>query len=177
MAIPRTELQYRATRAGGPGGQHVNTSSTRIELLWDLNGSRAVRTRSASESDEARVTPRLGRNGARGGERPAEPATEPPSGGGTAGGTDPHALHVPKNAARRNRRRAAKERRLSEKKKRGERKREREGLRGRGGVGNIRCLGPERIHSLQGRIPTVHTSNNRFISRRRSQCRLTLPSD
>src|SRR6185437_6966555 len=42
MAIPRSELQYRASRSGGPGGQHVNTSSTRIELLWDLNGSRAV---------------------------------------------------------------------------------------------------------------------------------------
>ena len=28
LSIPRTELQYKATRAGGPGGQHVNTSST-----------------------------------------------------------------------------------------------------------------------------------------------------
>src|SRR4051812_27795347 len=42
VAIPRSELQYRASRSGGPGGQHVNTSSTRIELLWDLTGSRAV---------------------------------------------------------------------------------------------------------------------------------------
>jgi ribosome-associated protein len=42
IAIPRSELTYRATRSGGPGGQHVNTSSTRIELLWDLEGSRAV---------------------------------------------------------------------------------------------------------------------------------------
>src|SRR4051794_37843002 len=42
VAIPRSELQYRATRAGGPGGQHVNTSSTRIELLWDLPRSVAV---------------------------------------------------------------------------------------------------------------------------------------
>ncbi len=42
LAIPRAELQYRASRSGGPGGQHVNTSSTRIELLWDLNGSRAI---------------------------------------------------------------------------------------------------------------------------------------
>src|SRR5947199_3228167 len=36
MSIPRSELEYRASRAGGAGGQHVNTSSTRIELLWDL---------------------------------------------------------------------------------------------------------------------------------------------
>ena len=48
LTIPRAELQYRASRAGGPGGQHVNTSSTRIELLWDL-------TRSTSVSDEQRA--------------------------------------------------------------------------------------------------------------------------
>ena len=42
VSIPRTELQFRATRAGGAGGQHVNTSSTRIELLWDLPHSTAV---------------------------------------------------------------------------------------------------------------------------------------
>ena len=39
LAIPRKELSFRATRAGGAGGQHVNTSSTRIELLWDLRRS------------------------------------------------------------------------------------------------------------------------------------------
>lgn len=37
--IPRAELAYRATRSGGPGGQHVNTSSTRVELAWDVAGS------------------------------------------------------------------------------------------------------------------------------------------
>lgn len=42
LTIPRSELDYRATRSGGPGGQHVNTSSTRIELLWDLPHSTAV---------------------------------------------------------------------------------------------------------------------------------------
>ena len=42
LSIPRFELTFRATRAGGPGGQHVNTSSTRIELLWSLERSRAV---------------------------------------------------------------------------------------------------------------------------------------
>lgn len=35
ITIPRFELAFRATRAGGPGGQHVNTSSTRVELLWN----------------------------------------------------------------------------------------------------------------------------------------------
>jgi len=39
LFIPRAELSYRASRSGGPGGQHVNTSSTRVELVWDVNGS------------------------------------------------------------------------------------------------------------------------------------------
>ena len=34
LTIPRGELTFRATKSGGPGGQHVNTSSTRVELLW-----------------------------------------------------------------------------------------------------------------------------------------------
>lgn len=42
LEIPRSELSFRASRAGGPGGQHVNTSSTRVELLWNLGRSRAV---------------------------------------------------------------------------------------------------------------------------------------
>jgi len=41
LRIPREELSYHATRSGGPGGQHVNTSSTRIELWWNLVASRA----------------------------------------------------------------------------------------------------------------------------------------
>jgi ribosome-associated protein len=42
LSIPRSELTFRASRAGGPGGQHVNTSSTRVELLWNVERSRAV---------------------------------------------------------------------------------------------------------------------------------------
>lgn len=34
-------MSFRATRAGGPGGQHVNTSSTRVELWWNLEESTA----------------------------------------------------------------------------------------------------------------------------------------
>ena len=39
LFIPRAELSYRASRSGGPGGQHVNTSSTRVELVWDVSAS------------------------------------------------------------------------------------------------------------------------------------------
>jgi ribosome-associated protein len=42
LGIPRWELEYRASRAGGAGGQHVNTSSTRIELLWNPGRSVAL---------------------------------------------------------------------------------------------------------------------------------------
>lgn len=42
MAIPRSELLYRASRAGGAGGQHVNTSSTRVEVLWNVRAPGAV---------------------------------------------------------------------------------------------------------------------------------------
>jgi ribosome-associated protein len=45
FALPRSELQFRATRSGGPGGQHVNTAATRIELTWDVGGSRALSER------------------------------------------------------------------------------------------------------------------------------------
>ena len=48
VSIPRAELRYRATRAGGAGGQHVNTSSTRIELLWSIATTQAL-------GDEARA--------------------------------------------------------------------------------------------------------------------------
>lgn len=42
VRIPRTELLVRATKSGGPGGQHVNTSSTRIELTWSPVTSAAL---------------------------------------------------------------------------------------------------------------------------------------
>jgi ribosome-associated protein len=54
VSIPRHELQYRASRAGGAGGQHVNTSSTRIELLWNVGSSQAL-----DEDARARVTTKL----------------------------------------------------------------------------------------------------------------------
>jgi ribosome-associated protein len=39
LSLPLSELDYQASRSGGPGGQHVNTSSTRIEVWWDVAGS------------------------------------------------------------------------------------------------------------------------------------------
>ena len=36
IRIPPAALAWRFSRAGGPGGQHVNTSDTRVELICDL---------------------------------------------------------------------------------------------------------------------------------------------
>ncbi|HEY8105987.1 MAG TPA: alternative ribosome rescue aminoacyl-tRNA hydrolase ArfB [Gemmatimonadales bacterium] len=55
VRIPVGELVYRASRSSGPGGQHVNTSSTRIEVVWDVAGSTAL-----SDADRARLLTRLG---------------------------------------------------------------------------------------------------------------------
>jgi ribosome-associated protein len=44
----------RATRSGGPGGQHVNTSSSRVEIQWNPAESSAL-----SPDEKARVTQRL----------------------------------------------------------------------------------------------------------------------
>ncbi|HXG45973.1 MAG TPA: alternative ribosome rescue aminoacyl-tRNA hydrolase ArfB [Gemmatimonadales bacterium] len=58
LAIPLDEIEFRATRAGGPGGQHVNRSATRVELWWNLAGSPSL-----TEEDRTwlrtRLRPRL----------------------------------------------------------------------------------------------------------------------
>lgn len=42
VSIPEDEVRFEASRSGGPGGQHVNTSSTKVTLVFDLAGSRAL---------------------------------------------------------------------------------------------------------------------------------------
>lgn len=49
LAIPRSELTMRATRSSGAGGQHVNKTSSRIELTWNVRNS-------GSLTDEQRQT-------------------------------------------------------------------------------------------------------------------------
>jgi ribosome-associated protein len=54
LRLPLAELEYRASRSGGPGGQHVNTSSTRVEVWWDVAGSATL-----TEEQRARLLARL----------------------------------------------------------------------------------------------------------------------
>jgi ribosome-associated protein len=62
LHLPRAELEYRASRSGGPGGQHVNTSSTRIELWWDIASSPTL-TSEQRHRLLARLAPKLDSNG------------------------------------------------------------------------------------------------------------------
>ena len=41
ITIPRWELTFTASRSTGPGGQHVNKTSSRITLHWSLETSSA----------------------------------------------------------------------------------------------------------------------------------------
>ncbi|WP_055532140.1 alternative ribosome rescue aminoacyl-tRNA hydrolase ArfB [Streptomyces graminilatus] len=42
VSLPEAELMWRFSRSGGPGGQHVNTSDSRVELSLDLANTEAL---------------------------------------------------------------------------------------------------------------------------------------
>jgi ribosome-associated protein len=42
VAIPVAEIELRFSRSSGPGGQHANTSETRVEALFDVESSSAL---------------------------------------------------------------------------------------------------------------------------------------
>ncbi len=42
VRIPAEELRWRFSRSGGPGGQGVNTTDSRVELSWDVAASQAL---------------------------------------------------------------------------------------------------------------------------------------
>jgi len=53
-SIPEAELRFRFSRSSGPGGQHVNRTETRVELVFDL-----AHTPSLRENQRARALQRL----------------------------------------------------------------------------------------------------------------------
>jgi ribosome-associated protein len=55
LVIPATELSERFMPSGGPGGQHANRSSTRVELRFDVTASAVL-----SDSQRQRLLDRLG---------------------------------------------------------------------------------------------------------------------
>ena len=42
LSIPRHELDVRVSRSSGAGGQHVNKTSSRVEIFWNITTSRAL---------------------------------------------------------------------------------------------------------------------------------------
>ena len=53
--IPSDELEWRFTASGGPGGQHANTSNTKVEVRFDVESSPSLGPR-----QRARLIERLG---------------------------------------------------------------------------------------------------------------------
>ncbi len=54
VAIPRSELDVRVSRSSGAGGQHVNKTSSRVEIFWNVVSSKAV-----SDEERARLLDKL----------------------------------------------------------------------------------------------------------------------
>src|SRR3954466_4592281 len=125
-SIPRSELTYRASRAGGAGGQHVNTSSTRIELLWNVRAT-SVLDEPTRERVSAKLATRIDGEGwirvvssARRSQQQNREAAE-----SRLAELVRAAMVVQKRRKATKPSRGAKEARLAEKKKRGETKRQR----------------------------------------------------
>jgi ribosome-associated protein len=55
IEIPVAEIELRASRSSGPGGQHANVTASRVEAVFDVAASQAL-----DEEQKRRVTARLG---------------------------------------------------------------------------------------------------------------------
>lgn len=55
VEIPLDEVELRASRSSGPGGQHANVTSSRIEAVFDVGASAAL-----DEEQKRRLSERLG---------------------------------------------------------------------------------------------------------------------
>ena len=63
LVIPRAELDIKASRSSGAGGQHVNKTSSRIEISWNIAKSGAL-TDEQREMLTTRLASRLSTEGA-----------------------------------------------------------------------------------------------------------------
>ena len=120
VAIPLAEIELRASRSSGPGGQHANVTASRIEAVFDVGASSAL-----SEEQKRRVMARVGprltavSQDSRSQARNRELALERLRGRLAA------ALAVPRSRRATKPSRGARERRLDSKRRRGEVKRAR----------------------------------------------------
>jgi ribosome-associated protein len=56
LSIPLSEVELRASRSSGPGGQHANVTASRVEASFDVDASATL-----SDAQKARVRAKLGR--------------------------------------------------------------------------------------------------------------------
>jgi ribosome-associated protein len=120
VAVPLAEIELRASRSSGPGGQHANVTASRIEASFDVVASGAL-----TEEQKRRVIERAGARvtavaqDARGQARNRELALE------RLRDRLASALATPRKRRPTQPSRAASERRLADKRARSQRKRER----------------------------------------------------
>jgi ribosome-associated protein len=55
LSIPLAEVELRASRSSGPGGQHANVTASRVEAVFDVEASAAL-----DEAQRARLIERAG---------------------------------------------------------------------------------------------------------------------
>jgi ribosome-associated protein len=55
LSLPLAEVELRTSRSSGPGGQHANVTASRVEAVFDVEGSQAL-----DEAQRARLLERLG---------------------------------------------------------------------------------------------------------------------
>ncbi|UGS34879.1 alternative ribosome rescue aminoacyl-tRNA hydrolase ArfB [Capillimicrobium parvum] len=55
LALPLAEIELRASRSSGPGGQHANVTASRIEAVFDVHASRTL-----TDGQRARLLHRFG---------------------------------------------------------------------------------------------------------------------
>ena len=55
LAIPLGEIEFRASRSSGPGGQHANVTASRIEAVFDVAASPTL-----TDEQRARIQEKLG---------------------------------------------------------------------------------------------------------------------
>jgi ribosome-associated protein len=55
VVLPLAEIRLRVSRSSGPGGQHANTSETRVEATFDVESSTAL-----TDAQKRRVVARAG---------------------------------------------------------------------------------------------------------------------
>jgi ribosome-associated protein len=120
LSIPLGEIDLRASRSSGPGGQHANVTASRVEAVFDVEASMTL-----DETQRARLIERAGpvltavAQDARGQARNRELALQRLAGKIAAG------LAVPRRRRPSKPTRASRRRRLEQKRRAGERKRAR----------------------------------------------------